>query len=446
MNTSTIGQPVTRVDGTLKVTGAARYAADQPIRNIAYGIPVASTIANGKIRRIDTSAAEPMPGVLAILHHGNAGPLFRPAQGFEQETRAGETRPPFEDENVYYYGQYVALVLAETFEQGLAAAEKVQIDYQAAKPLVNLSQGSPESKPVKEYHRGDAESAFAQAPVKIDQTYTVPVLTHNPMEMHATIAVWQNGKFTLYESTQGVVNHHHTISQMLDMPPENVQVISRFIGSGFGGKLFPWAHSLLAAVGARYLNRPVKVTVPRSLMFTAVGHRPNTQQRIRLGATRDGKLVSISQEVLQHTSYIDDYVEQCTEPTPMLYSSPNVHAVQHLVQLNVGTPTPMRGPGTTPGLFALDSAMDELAIQLNLDPLELRLRNYAERDEGENKPFSSKHLRECYQVGAEKFGWSRRTPEVGSMRKGDLILGWGMATATWPAGRGSRQCPRPSAG
>ena len=437
MNTSPIGQPVTRVDGTLKVTGAAKYAADQPIANLAYGIPVTSTIGNGKISRIDTSAAERMPGVLAILHHGNAGPLFRPAQGFEQETHAGETRPPFEDEKVYYFGQYVALVLAETFEQGLAAATKVQIDYEVAKPLVQLTQGSPEGKAAREYHRGDAESAFAQAPVKIDQTYTVPVLTHNPMEMHATIAVWQNDKFTLYESTQGVVNHHHTISQMLDMPFESVQVISPFIGSGFGGKLFPWPHSLLAAVGARCLNRPVKVTVPRSLMFTTVGHRPNSQQRIRLGATRDGKLVSVSQQVLQHTSLIDDYVEQITEATPMLYSSPNVHTMQHLVHLNVGTPTSMRGPGNTPGLFALESAMDELAIQLDLDPLELRLRNYAETDEGENKPFSSKHLRECYQVGAEKFGWSRRTPKVGSMRKGDLIVGWGMATSTWPANRGA---------
>jgi xanthine dehydrogenase YagR molybdenum-binding subunit len=188
-------------------------------------------------------------------------------------------------------------------------------------------------------------------------------------------------------------------------------------------------------VAARHVNRPVKVTVPRSLMFTTTGHRPFTQQRVKLAATNDGKLVSVSHEVLQETSMVDDYVERCTDPTPILYSCPNVFAVQHLAHLNVGTPTPMRGPGTTPGLFALESALDELAVALNMDPLELRLKNYAERDESTDRPWSSKHLRECYQQGAERFGWSKRTPQVGSMRRGDKILGWGMATCTWPGSR-----------
>ena len=440
MATSPIGQAVSRVDGPVKVTGAARYAADYPIENIAYGIPVASTIGSGQITALDTSAAERMPGVLAILHHGNCGELFRPAQGFEPQTRASETRPPFEDDNIYYYGQYVALVLAETFEQGQVAAAKVGVSYDAKKPLVHIAQAPvPDNPPAKKYSRGDTERAFAQAPVKIDETYTTPVETHNPMEMHATIAVWSSGKFTLYESTQGVVNHHNTICQMLGMPLESVQVVSRYIGSGFGSKLFPWPQSLMAAVGARHLDRPVKVTVPRNLMFTTVGHRPVTQQRIRIGATAEGKLVSLSHDVLQHTSMVDDYVENCTEPTGMLYSCPNVSAVQHLVHLNVGTPTPMRGPGTTPGLWAIESAMDELAIKLNLDPIDLRLRNYTDTDESENKPFSSKHLRECYQTGAERFGWSKRNPKVGSMREGDLILGWGMASCTWPAFSGGAQ-------
>ena len=259
------------------------------------------------------------------------------------------------------------------------------------------------------------------------------------MEMHATIAVWKGGKFTLYESTQGVVNHHNTICQMLGMPLESVQVISPFVGSGFGCKLFPWPQSLMAAVAARHLDRPVKVSVPRNLMFTTVGHRPYTRQRIRLGATADGKLVSLMHDVLNSTSMVDDYMENCTEPTGMLYSCPNVAAIQHLVHVNIGTPTPMRGPGTVPGLWAIESAMDELAIKLKMDPLELRLKNYSETDEGEKKPFSSKHLRECYQTGAEKFGWSQRKPEVGSMRDGDLVLGWGMASATWPAFAGSAE-------
>jgi xanthine dehydrogenase YagR molybdenum-binding subunit len=251
--------------------------------------------------------------------------------------------------------------------------------------------------------------------------------------------VWNGDKVTLYETTQGVVNHQHVMSEMLGVPVENVHVISPFCGSGFGGKLFPWPHSLLAAMAARRVKRPVKVSVPRTLMFTTVGHRPFTRQRVRIGATQDGRLVSLQHDVLTPSSIVDDYAENCTEPTPLLYSCPNVIAEQHLVHLNIGTPTPMRGPGTTPGLFAIESAMDELAIKLNLDPLELRLHNYAETDESTNKAFSSKHLREVYQRGAERFGWSKRNPKVGSMRQGDLILGWGMATCTWPAGRGSAE-------
>ncbi len=444
MSTSPVGQPTSRIDGPRKVTGAARYAADQSadmaIENLAYGIPVSSTIANGRIVRIDSEAASRMPGVLGVLHHGNVGDLFRPAQGFEAQTRAGETRPPFEDDIVYYYGQYIALVLAETFEQGQSAAAQVRVTYDTSKPLVKMTENPVlDNPPAKKYSRGDAESAFAQAAVKIDETYTTPTETHNPMEMHATIAVWRNGKFTLYESTQGVVNHHNTICQMLGMPLESVQVISPFVGSGFGCKLFPWPQSLMAAVAARHLDRPVKVSVPRTLMFTAVGHRPYTRQRVKLGATPDGKLTTLSHEVLNNTSMVDDFMENCTEPTPMLYSCPNVYAIQHIVHLNIGTPTPMRGPGTTPGLWAIESAMDELAIKLNMDPLELRLKNYSEMDESQNKPFSSKHLRECYQKGAERFGWSKRNPGVGSMRDGDLVLGWGMATSTWPAFAGDAE-------
>jgi len=435
MSPSVIGQPVTRIDGKLKVTGGATYAADYPFDNLAYGVAVPSPLANGRIRNIDATAVQAMPGVLAILHHGNFPKLYRPQEGFEDSSRAGENRPPFEDGNIYYYGQFVALVLANTFEQAQAAAAAVRVDYDAKQPAVFIRQGTPEDTPSAKHQRGDAESAFQQAPVQLDATYLTPVQTHNPMEMHATIAVWNQGKVTLYESSQGVVNHHHVMSEMLGIPLENIEVISRFIGSGFGGKLFPWPHSLLAAIAARQLGRPVKVSVPRTLMFTTVGHRPAIQQRIRIGATADGKMVSLQNDILQHTSMVQDYTENCVEATSMLYSCPNVTAVQRLVRLNLGTPTPMRGPGRTPALFAIESAMDEMAIKLNMDPLEIRLRNYAEMDEGAKLPFSSKHLREAYQTGAERFGWSKRDPKVGSMRDGDLIVGWGMATCTWPATR-----------
>jgi xanthine dehydrogenase YagR molybdenum-binding subunit len=439
MSSSIIGASLTRVDGPLKVTGAARYAVDHAPDNVAHGYPVWSTLGNARIVAVDASAAEPMPGVLAVLHHGNTEPLFRPAGHFDPTSRAGEVRPPFEDDQVYYYGQYVALVVADTFEQAQAAAARVRVDYQPRPSVVDLSAApAPQGPPRIHYTRGDAAQAFDSAPVKIDQTYTIPTETHNPMELHATTAVWDGDRLTLWESTQGVVNHQHVMSEMMGIPVDRITVLSPYIGSGFGGKLFPWPHSLLAAMGARHVQRPVKVQVPRALMFTTVGHRPLTQQRMRLGATQDGRLVSMQHDVLQPTSLVDTYVERCTGVTTMLYSCPSVAASQQLVPMNIGTPTPMRGPGIVPGLFPLESAMDELAIQLNLDPLELRLKNYAEQDESYQpaRPFSSKRLRECYQAGAEKWGWSQRTPQVGSMTRNGEIVGWGMATATWHAGRG----------
>jgi xanthine dehydrogenase YagR molybdenum-binding subunit len=434
MSSALIGQPVTRIDGRRKVTGSAPYGVEYSIPNLAYGVGVASTIGSGQIVSIDSSVAEKMPGVLAVLHHGNTSRLYRPAGSFEEMSRPGESRPPFEDDKVYYYGQFVALVVANTFEQAQDAAAHVRVQYDTRKPLVRMDQApAPTKPPNTKYDRGSAESAFQQAAVKLDATYTTPVETHNPMEMHGTIAMWEGEKLTLYETTQGVVNHHNVASQVLGVPLENIHVISRFVGSGFGCKLFPWPHSWLAAMAARHVKRPVKVSVPRILMFTTVGYRPITRQHIRLGATQDGKLVSLMNDVMQNTSFVDEYLEDCVDADSMLYSCPNVSAVQHEIQLNMGTPTPMRGPGRTPSLFALESAMDELAEKLNMDPMELRLRNYAEKDESKNLPWSSKHLREAYEQGAERFGWSKRSAKVGSMRKGNEILGWGMGTCTWPA-------------
>src|SRR5882757_5994265 len=434
-----IGAALPRIDGPLKTTGKALYASDHNPANIVYAVPVCATIASGKIRRIDSSAAEKMPGVLLVLHHGNIMPLYRNASG----GRNSESRPAFEDEIVYYWGQYVAAVIAETFEQAQAAAAAVRVDYDADKFNVATllddtlpPEGQPGGPRVLS-HRGDSEGAFAAAAIKVDEIYVTPVETHNPMEMHATVAVWDGKKYTLYESSQGVMNHQNVLSQVLGEPKENVEVISRFIGSGFGGKLFPWPHSAIAAAAARKLNRPVKITLSRKMMFSNVGHRPRTQQRMRLGATPDGKLVSLQQDYRNHTSFGDDIRENCGEATPFLYSVPNLKVTSALVKRNVGNPTPMRGPGAVPGLFALESAMDELAIKLKMDPVELRLKNDTLIDEEKNKPFSSRHLKECYQVGAEKFGWSKRTPAIGSMRKGDLILGWGVAGASWGAYRGS---------
>jgi xanthine dehydrogenase YagR molybdenum-binding subunit len=434
-----IGGDVPRIDGPLKTTGTARYASDYNFPGLVYAVPVRATIASGRILRIDSAAAEAMPGVLLVMHHGNIMPLYRNASG----GRNSESRPPFEDETVYYWGQYVAAVVAETFEQAQAAAAAVRVEYDPTKFSVDPSLSDtlpPEGQlggPRVMSNRGDTDTAFASAQVKIDETYITPVETHNPMEMHATVAVWDGKKYTLYESSQGVMNHQNVLSQVLGVPQENVEVISRFIGSGFGGKLFPWPHSAIAAAASHKLNRPVKLTLSRKMMFCDSGHRPRTQQRLRLGATPDGKLVSLQQDYRNHTNYGDDIRENCGEATPFLYSTANLKVTSALVLRNVGTPTPMRGPGAVPGLFALESAMDELAIKLKKDPVELRLSLDTLIDEEKNRPFSSRHLKECLQLGSEKFGWSRRTPEIGSMRKGDLILGWGVAAASWGASRGA---------
>ncbi|HUY80410.1 MAG TPA: xanthine dehydrogenase family protein molybdopterin-binding subunit [Acidobacteriaceae bacterium] len=435
-----VGSAVTRVDGKLKVTGAAQYAVDHPIEGVVFGVPVASTVGSGTIAGIDGSVAEKMPGVLGILHHGNSGPLYRTAGGFEPNSIVSEGRLPFSDNKVYYYGQYVALVVADTFERALDAAAHVKVNYETKKPLTRMSEVTKPLGPAhRKYERGDAEAAFQSAAVKVDGVYVTPTETHNPMEMHATIAVWNGDKVTLYETTQGVVNHQGVMAQVLGLPLENVHVISPFMGSGFGGKLFPWPQSMLAAMAARKLGRPVKVTVPRSLMFSAVGHRPLTEQHIRLGATKDGKLTSIIHEVKNPTSMVDDFMEGATGSTPTMYSCPNVKTAQWIVRLNIGSPMAMRGPGACPGMYGLDSALDDLAIKLNMDPLQIRLKNYAEKDESSGKPYSSKHLRECYEKGAAAIGWDKRTPGVGSMRDGNEILGLGVGTAIWGAYRGGAQ-------
>ncbi len=441
-----IGADLPRIDGPLKTSGAALYAADYHFAGMVHAVPVCSTVGSGTIRSLDTAKAEKMPGVVLVLHHGNlydgkTPALFRMAKG-GNGGRTSEARPPFEDLTIRYWGQYVALVVAESYEQALAATSAVKVDY--APTPVNLSRKLDDAQTDElplhtESKRGNVEAAFAAAPMKVDQTYVTPAETHNPMEMHATVAVWSDPNFLLYETSQGVMNHQHVMAETLGVPRENIHVITRFLGSGFGGKLFPWPHSALAAAASRRLNRPVKLSVNRKMMFSSVGHRPRTEQHMRLSASADGKLTSLHHDYRNHTSLTDEIKENCGEATPFLYSTPNLLLTSALVRRNVGTPTPMRGPGAVPGLFAIESAMDELAIALKMDPVEFRLKNDTLMDESQDKPFSSRHLKECIQVGAEKFGWSKRTAGVGSMRKGDLILGWGMAAATWGANRGQCQ-------
>lgn len=432
-STSIIGRATPRIDGPLKTSGTAEYTADFHFDGMVHAVPVTATIGKGRITRFDSSAAEGMPGVLLVLHHGNIGPLYRTVPGDDNATNS-EVRAPFEDEVVRHWGQYVAVVVAETFEQATAAAQAVHVEYTAETPDVRTSfeDFKGERKTVSD--RGDVDQAFDDAAVKIDATYSTPVETHNPIELHASVVMWDGDRVTLYETSQGVVNHRIVMAQVLGIPRENVRVITRYLGSGFGGKLFPWPHAAMTAVAARKLRRPVKLSLTRRMMFSCVGYRPRTEQHLQLGATKEGKLVALRHEYLNNTSILDDFEEGCGEATPYLYSVANLEVTGGLVHRNMGAPMYMRGPGAVPGLYALESAMNELADELKMDPLQLRLLNDAEKDESQNNiPFSSRHLRECYEVGAKKFGWDKRTPGVGSMRRDGKILGWGLAGASWVA-------------
>jgi xanthine dehydrogenase YagR molybdenum-binding subunit len=446
---SVIGKPQPRIDGPLKVTGAAMYASDFHFPGLLFAVPVEATIANGKLQKLDTSDAEKMPGVRAIFHRGNIGKIYRSVLQPNNRGITDERRPPFEDDVIRYYGQYIALVVADSFEAAKAAADAVRATYTKKKPNVNLDlQPDAEPEVVEttrgslkrlQSQRGDPEKAFASAPVKLDQTYVTPAETHNPIELQGTTAMWDGQMLTIYEESQGVFNLRSVLAQMFGLPTENVRVITKFVGSGFGSKLFPWAHCALACAAARQLGKPVKLVLSRRMMFQSVGHRPRTQQRVRLGASNEGQLVSLMHDYVNDVSMLDGYRENCGEATSYFYSVPNLRVHWGRARRNIGSPTPMRGPGAVPGLFATESAMNELADQLKIDPVQLRVLNEPKIDEGKSIPFSSRHYLECLQLGAGRFGWSKRNPEIGSMKRDGLILGWGVSGAAWIAGRSAAE-------
>jgi xanthine dehydrogenase YagR molybdenum-binding subunit len=437
---SVIGKPQPRIDGPLKVSGTAMYTADFHFPGMLYAVPVEATIANGKIRQLDTATAEKMPNVRAILHRANIGKIFRSVVGI-----CVERRPPFEDDVVRYYGQYVALAIADTFEAAKAAADAVRITYDKNKPNVETDLKADDDSEVVptsygpekrlQSERGDPDAAFASAPVKLDQTYVTPAETHNPIELQGATAMWDGDKLTIYEESQGIFNMRDVLAQMFGLPKENVRVITKFVGSGFGSKLWPWTHCPLAAAAARQTGRPVKLVLSRKMTFYSAGHRARTQQRVRLGATPEGKLVSLQHDYVYERSMLDDYHENCGEATAFHYSVPNLRVKFGRAKRNIGTPSDMRGPGAVPGTYATESAMNELADQLKIDPVRLRVLNEPKIDEGLGIPFSSRHYLECLELGAEKFGWSKRKPEVGSMKGDGLTLGWGMAGAAWLSAR-----------
>ena len=440
---SVIGQPIDRVDGVLKVTGKAHYSSDIPLANLAHGVALHSTIAKGRIAQIDTTAAAQAPGVLGIVTHLNAPklhPITFPQPG-QPRSAVGHSLLILQDDVIHFSGQQIGIVVAETLEQAEYAAMLVKVTYDEEAPITNMEtvleqaffpdKTDPYGEPL-EVRRGDPDAVAA---VQIDQIYTTSTNNHNPLAPFASIAVWEGEKLTVYDASQWVQNVRLVLAATLGISIANVRVISQFVGGAFGCGLRAWPHVTLAAIAARQVGRAVKLVLTREQMYTFVGYRPQTVQRLRLGATREGKLTAITHDNLSPTSPFDEFVESTTNNSRVLYACPNVTTTHRLVRLNAGTPTYMRGPGESVGTFALESAMDELAAALELDPIELRLRNYAETDPETGLPWSSKSLRQCYRIGAERFGWSNRNPEPRSMRRGNTLIGWGVASAMYPANR-----------
>jgi xanthine dehydrogenase YagR molybdenum-binding subunit len=442
MTTAFIGQPVSRVDGRQKVTGTATYAAEFNAPGLTHAAVVRSTIANGRIASIDTVDAERAPGIIAVLTHQNAPRLaYSPHKG-APDPMVGERLHVLQDDRVNHQGQPVALVIAETLEQATHAATLVRVTYASEGGTTDIGRTVPvlptEQKTDQgatqppEHRRGDPEAALASAEVKVDQTYVIPRENHNPIEMHATIAAWDGDRLSLWDKTQFVVNVAEEIAAVFGIAVENVHVVSPFVGGAFGSGLRAWPHVTLAALGARVAGRPVKIMLSRREMYYGTGFRPHTVQRVALGASRDGRLSVIVHDAYQETSTYEEYTEALLDASRFLHSCPNVYTRHRIAPMNVHTPTWMRAPGEASGVHALECAMDELAVALNIDPVELRLRNEPEQDEFKQLPFSSRSTRECYRAAAERFGWSRRNPEPGSMRDGRWLIGWGMASATYP--------------
>jgi xanthine dehydrogenase YagR molybdenum-binding subunit len=433
-----------RVDGRSKVTGTATYSAEYQIENLAHAVLVTSTIAKGKIVGIDTKQAEAAPGVLAVISHLNSPgiPGYATAKKPAERAPVGTSFRLFYDELIYFDGQPVVMVVAGSFEQARYAASLVQVKYESethqtdfnanlAKAIVPLNVQKNKNSPFQDYNRGDAR-AIETAEVKIEATYTIPTQHHQPLEPHAIIAVWEAAdQLTVYDKNQGVKSVQGNLAQAFKLPRENVKVISRFIGGAFGSGIRVWPHTTAAVLAAKILNRPVKLVLGRELMFTSVGYRPFTVQKVTIGAGKDGLLKSIVHEGTGQTSAYEEHLERTILASRAMYACPNVATRYRLLSLDVNTPTWMRGPGDATGMFALESALDEMAFALHVDPLEFRIKNHADSDPERNLQWSEKTLKECYQLGAEKFGWNKRQLQPRSMQSNGMLVGYGMASSLY---------------
>jgi xanthine dehydrogenase YagR molybdenum-binding subunit len=443
LNIPPFTEGINRVDGRLKVTGAAKYAAEFEVPGMTYAVFANSTITKGTIKAIDTKAAERAPGVLAVFTYLNAPKV----PGYQ--TGGDPSKPPsgggplklFVDNTVKYNGQPVAMVIADSFERATYAASLVKAEYNKEPHQTDTSKvldkaDTPKGPRFADYKRGTPDD-WQSAPVKLETEYVVPIDVHNPMELSAIIAHWTaDDKLTVYDKTQGVKSTQNAIAQAFKLPPDNVQVTAKFVGGAFGNALRTWPHEIAAVMAARQVKRPVKLVLTREMQFYTVGYRPYTWQKINIGATADGKLTSIVHEARAQTSSFEEFTEGTVNMTRFMYACPNVSTIYKITPVDVNTPTWMRGPGEATGAFALESAIDELADKLNMDPIELRIRNHADTDPENGKPFSTKYLKEAYQMGADKIGWQNRKNKPRSVQEDGWLIGYGMGSGVFGAGRG----------
>ena len=438
--TSYLGKPTSRVEGRAKVTGIAKYAAEYNVPGVAHGVVVSSAIAKGRIKRIDAGDALAVAGVLDVFTHEHRPKLASSDEKYKDEVApAGSPFRPLYDDQIHFSGQPVALVVAEEFEIARFAASLVRAEYEQEAHVTDFEAQREHAKVSKQdgapapTKRGRPVEAFEQAAVRIEAEYRMPVEHHNPMETFAATAVWEGeDQITIFDKTQGPQNSRNYVADVLGMPRDKVRVLSPFVGGAFGAGLRPQYQLPLAALAARALKRSVQVNLTRQQMFT-LGYRSANIQKLALGAGDDGSLASFRHEVVAMTSQFEDFERDFVNWSSRLYRCANSALSQKLVKLDQNTPCDMRGPGGAEGAYGIECAMDELAYAAKIDPLEFRLINYSDKDQIEDLPFSSKQLRECYRQGADRFGWSRRNPQPRSMRDGDELVGWGMATGIWEA-------------
>lgn len=425
---------INRVDGFAKVTGSATYSAEYKTAGVVYACLVGSTIAKGRIKSIDTKKAEWAPGVLSVITHLN---VDKPVgyKDAKDPHNFGQPLQIFKDDSIVYYDQPIALVIADTFERMQYAASLIKAEYFKEEHSTDLNKAKDKERKVDtkkgdDYNRG-IQDGYKNAPVILEADYTIPTEVHNPMELANIIAKWDGNKPTLYTKSQGVEGTRRSVGKVFGIAPEDVSVNSEYLGGAFGIGLHTWPYEIAALIGSKKLGKPVKLVLHREQMFTNVGYRPYTIQKIGLGATKEGKIVGLTHEAVAQTSSYEDFMEGTVNMSRFLYNSENVTTRYRIVPIDICTPIWMRGPGEATGSFALESAMDELAHKLNLDPIEFRKLNYAEKDQEQNKPWSSKYLLECYEGGMERIGWKNRKNEPGAVREGDWLVGYGMGTGTF---------------